>query len=160
MSALLLLALSMLFLTLELLLLRRLLLASSGSIGCSPLALAKRFKISVSETTPESLPVIPDVGTAAAVAVLVVAVRIGPCAPDSPGVAGGDKERGGGAMTAGVEGPEEAGDGASTIHMRCERVATSLATVCASVEKGFTWKTGKGSLPSSTPRSPRMTEMK
>lgn len=34
----------------------------------------------------------------------------------------------------GVGGPEDAGDGASTIHMRWERVATSFATVCARVE--------------------------
>lgn len=37
-------------------------------------------------------------------------------------------------LTDGVGGPDDAGDGASTIHMRCERVATSLATVCARVE--------------------------
>ncbi len=35
------------------------------------------------------------------------------------------------------------GDAASTTHIRCERVATSLATVWASVEKGVTWKTAK-----------------
>ena len=137
-SALLLLALSILFRTLELLLLRRLLLASSGSIGCNPLAFANTFKISVSETTPASLPAIPDEGIAVAVAVVVVVVATGPWGPDRPGVDGGDNERGGGTRTAGVEGPEEAGDGASTIHMRCERVAMSLATVCATVEKGFT----------------------
>lgn len=32
-------------------------------------------------------------------------------------------------FTEGVGGPEDAGDGASTIHMRWERVATSFATV-------------------------------
>jgi hypothetical protein len=63
-------------------------------------------------------------------------------------------------VRAGVEGPDEAGDGASTIHMRCERVATSFAIVCASVLKGFTWKTGKESCPSFTPRSDRITLMK
>jgi len=39
--------------------------------------------------------------------------------------------------TAGVAGTDTAGDelsGESTIHMRWERVATSLATVCASVD--------------------------
>lgn len=45
-------------------------------------------------------------------------------------------------VRAGVGGPEEDGDGSSTIHMRWERVATSFATVWASVEKGLTWKTG------------------
>jgi hypothetical protein len=44
--------------------------------------------------------------------------------------------------------------------MRWERVATSLATVCASVLNGLTWNTGKLSLPSSSPRSERITDMK
>jgi hypothetical protein len=70
---------------------------------------------------------------------------------------GGTSDVGG---SAGVGGPEEEGDGLSTTHMRCERVATSFATVCASVLYGFTWNTGKESLPSFTPRSERMTEMK
>lgn len=52
------------------------------------------------------------------------------------------------------------GDGASTIHMRCERVAQSFATVCANVLNGATWKTGNESLPSANPRSERITEMK
>lgn len=39
-------------------------------------------------------------------------------------------------------------------------VATSLATVWASVEYGLTWNTGKESLPSFIPRVERMTEMK
>lgn len=42
----------------------------------------------------------------------------------------------------GLGGTEPAGDGVSTIHMRWERVAQSLATVCASVLTGVTWKTG------------------
>lgn len=37
-------------------LLRRCLLLSSGSVGCKPDALAKRFRISVRLTTPASLP--------------------------------------------------------------------------------------------------------
>ena len=52
------------------------------------------------------------------------------------------------------------GDGVSTIHMRWERVAQSLATVCARVLKGVTWNTGNESWPFSTPRSDRMTLMK
>jgi hypothetical protein len=63
-------------------------------------------------------------------------------------------------VSAGVDGPEDEGDGLSTTHMRCERVATSFATVWASVLYGSTWKTGNESLPSLTPRSERMTEMK
>lgn len=51
----------------------------------------------------------------------------------------GLRERGGGAVVEeglrlGDGGTELAGDGDSTIHMRCERVATSLATVWASVD--------------------------
>jgi len=63
-------------------------------------------------------------------------------------------------VEAGVGGPEDAGEGVSTIHMRWERVATSFATVWARVEYGFMWKTGKESLPSFTPRSERITPMK
>jgi hypothetical protein len=76
----------------------------------------------------------------------------------------GDATGNGGTRTAGaaagVGGPEEAGDGLSTTHILCERVATSLATVWARVANGVMWNTGKESLPSSTPRSDRMTEMK
>lgn len=67
---------------------------------------------------------------------------------------------GGTAWMPGEAGTEAEGDGASTIHMRWDRVAQSLATVWARVEKGVTWKTGYESLPSSMPRSDRMTEMK
>lgn len=63
-------------------------------------------------------------------------------------------------VSAGVEWPEDDGDGLSTTHMRCDRVATSFATVCARVLKGLTWKTGNESLPSFTPRSERMTDIK
>lgn len=63
-------------------------------------------------------------------------------------------------VSAGVEGPEDAGDGASTTHIRCERVATNLATVWASVLNGLTWNTGKESFPSFTPRSDKMTDIK
>lgn len=73
------------------------------------------------------------------------------------GFGGGTSEAG---VRAGVGGPEDDGDGSSTIHIRCERVATSFATVWARVDKGLTWKTGYGSLPSFIPRSERMTEMK
>ena len=60
----------------------------------------------------------------------------------------------------GLGGTLAEGDGSSTIHIRWERVAHSFATVWASVLKGVTWKTGYESLPSCTPRSERMTEMK
>ena len=48
--------LSLIPLLLELLLPRLFLLASSGSVGCRPLALAYKFRISVKDTTPESRP--------------------------------------------------------------------------------------------------------
>lgn len=38
----------------------------------------------------------------------------------------------------GVAGADGDADADSTTHMRCERVATSLATVCANVELGLT----------------------
>ena len=60
----------------------------------------------------------------------------------------------------GVGGPEEEGETGSVIHMRWLFVATSLATVCAKVESGVTWNTGKESLPSFMPRVDRMTVMK
>lgn len=148
-------------------------LASSGSWGFSPLARAKRLRMSVRLMTPLSLPerLAPgtaeiadaemDGATAPVAARCVGAVEVtgvGPAKPGSGVIGEGGTTIAG--VIAGVEGPDEAGDGASTIHMRCERVATSLATVCASVLYGFTWNTGNESLPSFTPRSDRMTDIK
>lgn len=154
---------------LELLLLRAR-LASSGSCGCRPLALAKRFRISVKLMTPLSLPdklapVIADAEMAGATAPVprcvgaVELTAVGPVWICGRGVIGegGTREAG---VSAGVEEPDGEGDGLSTTHMRCERVATSFATVCARVLYGLTWKTGKESLPSFTPRSERMTDIK
>jgi hypothetical protein len=150
------------------LLLRRAWRASSGSCGFRPLALANRFKISVRLITPLSLPlkVAPDIADAeiAGAAVLscligVVVVALMKDAELGRGVIGEGGTRIAG-VAAGVGGPEDAGDGVSTTHMRWERVATSLATVCASVENGVMWKTGNESLPSFMPRSERMTLMK
>ena len=56
---------------------------------------------------------------------------VGPAIPGSGMIGEGGTNIAG--VTAGVEGPDEAGEGASTTHMRCERVATNLATVCARV---------------------------
>lgn len=154
-------------LLLELLLLA--LLVSAGSCGLNPLAFAKRFRISVKLTTPESRPdmLAPGMADADMAGAEVAGVYGGdgdvtarPAVPvEGRGVIGEGGTRTAGVM-AGVGGPDEEGEGLSTIHMRCDLVATSFATVCASVEKGFTWKTGKGSLPSFMPRSDRMTEMK
>lgn len=110
----------------------RLLLArcSPGSDGFSPVDLANILRTSVRETTPESLPerrapAIADAGTAAAVTgdggATLVAALVKPC----------------GAIR-GVAGAEGEGDADSTTHIRCDLVATSLATVCARVEYGLT----------------------
>lgn len=163
--------LSMLFLILLELDLRLARRASSGSWGCKPLALAKRFRMSVRLMTPLILPdkwapVMADADIAGATALVparcvgaVELTGVGPLIMEGMGEMGD-----GGTITdgvsAGVEGPEDDGDGASTTHIRCERVATSLATVWASVLKESTWNTGKESCPSFTPRSERITEMK
>ena len=52
-----------------------------------------------------------------------------------------------GGMTCGLERPGLGGtlfegEGASTIHIRCDLVAQSFATAWARVLKGVTWKTG------------------
>lgn len=60
------------------------------------------------------------------------ATCVGPLAAGS-GVMGDGGTSTAGVM-AGVGGPDDAGEGASTTHMRWERVATSLATVWARVE--------------------------
>jgi hypothetical protein len=145
--------------------------ASSGSCGFSPLARANVFRMSVRLITPLSLPdrLAPGIafaemaGATAPVPARCVGVAVftgaGPERDTGSGVMGDGGTRTAGCI-AGVEDPEEAGEGVSTTHMRWERVATSLATVCASVLKGFTWKTGKESLPSFMPRSERMTERK
>lgn len=43
---------------------------------------------------------------------------------------------------------------------RCDLVATTFATVCARVELGSTWKTGKESWPSIKPLVDKTTETK
>jgi hypothetical protein len=124
--------------------------------------------MSVRLITPLNLPlkVAPDIADAdmAGAAVLscligVVVVALMNDAELGRGVIGEGGTRIAG-VAAGVGGPEDAGDGVSTTHIRWERVATSLATVCARVENGVMWKTGKESLPSFMPRSERMTLMK
>lgn len=123
--------------------------ASSGSCGCRPLARANTFRMSVRLITPLSLPdrLAPGIALAemagatapvpARCVGAVVFTGVGPDRETGSGVIGD-----GGTSTvgwiAGVEGPEEAGEGVSTTHMRWERVATSFATVWASVLKGFT----------------------
>lgn len=129
----------------ELLVLRRRRLACSGSAGLNPLALASKFKISVRLTTPLNLPDIFAPGN-------TLALTADPGIPSLPDKLREDEwpcEDDGGLKGGtwwceppGLGGTLEEGEGASTIHMRCERVAQSLATVWARVEKGVTWKTG------------------
>ena len=102
---------------------------SSGSCGCSPLARANAFRISVRLITPLSLPdkLAPGIALAeiAGAMVPVAAIcggadaltSVGPLKDTGSGVIGD-----GGTSTAGwiagVEGPEEAGEGVSTTHIR------------------------------------------
>lgn len=135
--------LSILPLTLELrtdeeLLVRRLRRVSSGSRGDSPEARAYKFSTSVSEITPVRCPDSEDAADAAWAAVGVWFVDEVCGAPSDRGatwaaVAG---------LREGEGGTDECGEGDSTTHILCERVATSFATVWARVEKRFTWKTG------------------
>ncbi|KAH6603378.1 hypothetical protein Trco_008153 [Trichoderma cornu-damae] len=108
---------------------RRRTLCSHGSEGCSPVDLANMLRISVSETTPINLPdkrapAIEAAGTATAGIADGIVPGITPPAIELCDVATG---------TAGV-GRGDCGGAESTIHMRCDLVATNLATVCAKVE--------------------------
>jgi hypothetical protein len=139
-----LLELSMLLRMLLELLLRRARLASSGSCGCKPLAFANKFRMSVRLITPLILPerLAPDIAdaeiagaTAPVPTRCVGAVELTGVGPETicgRGVMGDGGTRDAG-VSAGVDGPEEEGEGLSTTHMRCERVATNFATVWASV---------------------------
>jgi hypothetical protein len=140
--------------------------ASAGSCGFRPLALANRFSTSVRLITPLNLPdnetpAIADAEIAGAgvLSCLIGMVVVADMLAEGSGVIGEGGTRMAG-VAAGVGGPDDAGDGVSTTHIRWERVATSFATVCASVENGVMWKTGKESLPSFMPRSDRITLMK
>ena len=140
---------------------------SSGSWGLRPLARANRFRMSVKLMTPERRPerLAPGMAEADIAGAgaperwdgVWDATGVGPAEGRGVTGLGGTRMAG---VRAGVGGPDEAGEGESTTHMRWDRVATSLATVWARVEYGFTWNTGNESLPSFTPRSERMTDMK
>jgi hypothetical protein len=118
--------------------------ASSGSCGCRPLARAKRLSTSVSEMTPLNRPErlapgMADAEMAGAGAApprsILPGATLGGCIIAGSGAIG----LGGtctAAVIAGVGGPDDPGEGVSTTHMRWERVATSFATVWASVLKG------------------------
>ena len=100
--------------------------------------------MSVRLMTPVNRPEMLPPGIAAAVRLLVDVDKT--CDPVICGsvddVDGPVNGPGGGTMVDGVKsgvgGPDDAGDGDSTIHILCDFVATSLATVCAKVDHGFT----------------------
>jgi hypothetical protein len=96
------------------------------------------LRISVSETTPVSRPEIREPGSAAAETAGKALDRDGDAGVELTGEERTAWETDG--VDRGVDEDEEDGD-ASTTHIRCDRVATNFATVWASVEKGFTWKT-------------------
>ena len=129
----------------ELLVRRRLLRASSGSAGDRPLARASKLSTSVKLTTPDKRPDMLTPGNTLALTVEpgmpslpekerdVLPVRSWWLCEEDGGLKGGTW-----CTNPGDGGMLLEGDGASTIHMRCERVAQSLATVWASVLKGVT----------------------
>lgn len=104
----------------------RLARCTPGSDGFNPVDLANALRISVKETTPLSFPDIraptmADAGTEAAIWGEGGATGGVPCVKlDGP--------------VNGVSGAVGDGDADSTTHMRCDLVATSLATVWANVE--------------------------
>lgn len=109
-------------------------LASSGSWGCKPLTLAKRLRMSVRLITPLSLPdrLAPGIADAEIAGATAPAPAKWAGATELTDVGSGVMGDGGtrdAGWSAGVDGPEDEGDGLSTTHIRCERVATSFATV-------------------------------
>lgn len=116
----------------------RLARCSLGSEGCKPVDFANMLRTSVNEITPVSLPerrapAMADAGTAA--------VGTGEAGTAAVGTGDGGAAEGGGPAVVkdwgpikGVAGAEGDGDADSTTHIRCDRVATSLATVWARVE--------------------------
>lgn len=111
---------------------------SFGLRGCRPDWRAKRFKISVNEMTPVRRPEIRAPGRAAADTaeagkppLILGETGMEPGVGGFPAYVIEGVERG----VAGFDGD---GDADSTTHIRWERVATSLATVCANVEYGLT----------------------
>lgn len=141
---------------LEELLRRRRRRVASGSPGESPLARARMLSTSVKLTTPLRRPLMPAPGSWLAdtlvtpgltligkEGVLGVAT-VSRLEPDRTGrgdecAFGLDMLKGGTwCAMPGLGGTLVDGEGASTIHMRWERVAQSLATACASVLKRVT----------------------
>lgn len=109
-------------------LLRLLARCSLGSVGLKPVVLANKLRISVRVTTPMRRPDSPDPGRDAPEGEGNWFPSSDVCEVD--GVLGTTIV----GASRGVAGAEGEGDADSTIHILCERVAVSLATVCASVE--------------------------
>jgi len=98
------------------------------------------LRISVREITPVKRPDNPAPGRAAAETVVGnVPLIEGEAGFEFDVVARTAWEREG--VARGVTGFDGAGEADSTTQTRCDRVATSLATVWARVEPGFTWNT-------------------
>lgn len=97
--------------------------------------MANKLRMSVSVTTPVRRPERWEPGRADA-----GTDGEGICGPAAAGCDDEGAELGTNTVGAieGVVGAEWDGEADSTTHMRCEFVATSFATVCASVEYGFT----------------------
>lgn len=113
-------------------LLRRLSRCAEGSMGLRPVALAKRLRMSVRDMTPVSL---PDMRAPIMAAAGTDGALWGEGGAPAPLLLEGAGGAGPPAVTKlpgpvrGVAGVLGEGDADSTIHMRCEPVATSLATV-------------------------------
>lgn len=95
--------------------------------------------MSVSEMTPVSRPDIRAPGKAAADTAGKVFESEGDAGVDEAGDEWKAWEIDG--VANGVAGADGDGEADSTTHIRCDLVATSLATVWASVEYGLTWNT-------------------
>jgi hypothetical protein len=107
---------------------------SLGSEGFKPDALANRFRMSVNVTTPVRRPemLAPDTVGAGTGLGWTVAVAVAFKDEDELDVGFGTTTLLG--LRRGVAGEEGDGEADSTTHIRCDRVATSLATVWARVE--------------------------
>lgn len=105
---------------------------SLGLNGLRPDWRAKRLRMSVSEMTPVNLPEIRAPGKAEAETAGNVPDKAGDTGPEPGAVEGKAWVIDG--VAKGVAGVDGDGEAASTTHIRCERVATSLATVWAREE--------------------------
>lgn len=99
-------------------------------------------------------------GDAAGLAAPDPGLARGMCALECEGVGGPEDDGDNGSVTQSLQTSISPSANMTGLAYRCDFVATIFATVCARVEAGFTWKTGNESLPSSSPRVDRITEIK